>query len=223
MPFGGGGETALAPPGTVVAMEWVDSVTVQAGTLSSRGLKFQLIDVRTNGISNTLEVPDSNVRAATPLPDGWAWIKAGGTGILVERNGKRTEIAKPAWFSNLVSIDASRDGSRLLYTGWNAATEDTLRMEAVPTTGGPATVLASSFAERGFGRFLEDGSALFTVWVEAEAAALLRVREAGKIEALGTVPHSSSGITVSDDLQRATVGWRDYQGDAWLYRVVKPN
>ena len=222
-PFGGGNEVALTPGGTVAAMEWLDSVTVHAGTRTPRGLKLQVIDVRSNASSNVLEVPDSSIRAAVPLPDGWAWIPAGGTRIIVEQGGQRREIPKPSWFSNLTSLGASRDGTRLLYTGWGAATEDTLRLEEVPVTGGTPTVLASSFAERGSARFLSDGSALFTVWLEPESVTLYRVRGPGIVEAVGTVPHVAALFSVSDDLQRASLAWRDSQGDAWLYRVVKPN
>ena len=221
-PYGGGNEVALAPGGNVVAMEWLDSVRVHGATRSARGLKFQVIDLRTNAISNVLEISDSTVRAAVALPDGWAWLPSGGTRIVVEQGGKRHEIPKPSWFSNLTSLDASPDGTRLLYAGWSASTEDTLRLEEVPTAGGTPTVLASSFAERGFGRFMADGTALFSVWREPESVTLYRVG-GSRIDSLGTVPHITAIFSVSDDLQHASLAWREHQGDAWLYRVVKPN
>jgi hypothetical protein len=217
----GGPETALTLPGSVVAMSWVDSVTVNAATNTPRGRKLQLLDVRSNAVRNALELPDSTIRGAVPLPDGWAWIPARSDRIIVEQNGKRHEIAKPEWASNIVGLDATADGTKLLYTVWGAATEDTLRVEEVPTAGGPATVLASMFAERGYARWLSDGSALFVAWIEAESVALFRLRP-GATESVGTVPRSAGSVSVSDDLKRATFGWRDYQGDAWMYRVAKP-
>ena len=221
-PYGGGSEVALAAGGNVVAMEWVDSVRVMAGTRTLQGQKLQVIDVRTNSVSNVLEVPDSSLRAATPLPDGWAWIASGGQRIVVEQNGSRREIPKPAWFSSLTTIDASADGTRLVYTGWGAATEDTLRLEEIPAAGGTPTVLASAFAEKGYARLVPDGSVLFVVWLEPESVALYRVRGPGPPESLGTIPHLTAIFDVSDDLQRASLSWREHQGDAWMYRVVKP-
>jgi hypothetical protein len=218
----GGPETPLTLPGSVVAMSWRDSVTVHAASNTPGGLKLQLLDVRSNTARDAFELPDSTIRAAVPLPDGWAWIPARSDRIIVERNGKRHEIAKPDWASNITGLDASPDGTKLLYTVWGAATEDTLRVEEVPTAGGPATVLASMFAERGYARWLGDGSALFVVWIEAESVALFRLRGPGTPESIGTVPHSVGSVSVSDDLKRATLGWRDYQGDAWMYRVAKP-
>jgi hypothetical protein len=203
-------------------MEWLDSVRVHGATRSARGLKLQVIDVRNNTISNVLEISDSSLRAAVSLQDGWAWLPSGGTHIVVEQGGKRREIPRPAWFSNLTSLDASPDGTRLLYSGWSASTEDTLRLEEVPVAGGTPTVLASAFAERGFGRFMSDGSALFSVWREPESVVLYRVRGT-TIDSLGTVPHITAIFSVSDDLQRASLAWREHQGDAWLYRVVTPD
>jgi hypothetical protein len=32
----------------------------------------------------------------------------------------------------------------------------------------------------------------------------------------------SNTISLSKDLKRATIMWRENRGDAWMYRVVKP-
>jgi len=60
------------------------------------------------------------------------------------------------------------------------------------------------------------------VWGQEETVSLSRVTGPGRVEALGTVPHAAGRISASADLARATIGWRDDHGDAWLYRVVKP-
>jgi hypothetical protein len=41
-------------------------------------------------------------------------------------------------------------------------------------------------------------------------------------KSLGPLGHVSNIVSVSDDLERATIMWREYRGDAWMYRVVKP-
>ena len=38
---------------------------------------------------------------------------------------------------------------------------------------------------------------------------------------MGRVPHTAGSMSVSDDFQRATLTWRDYRGDAWMYKVVR--
>jgi len=63
---------------------------------------------------------------------------------------------------------------------------------------------------------------LVTLWSAEQTASLFRVRGPGKVEKLGQIPHAVNRLTVSADLQRATLMWREYHGDAWLYRVVKP-
>ena len=222
LPFGGGAEAPMTAAGQVTQARWADSVTVAVGTETSRGFHLALVDVRTGSERNTLDLPDSTMTAAVPLPDGWAWIPKSRDRIVVEQQGRRHEIAKPAWFGVVMDLAASRDGLRLLYSGWNAATLDSFRVDVVPTAGGAPTPWATTFAETAFAQWLDNGSILFAVWSEAETVALSRLTGPGRIEALGTVPHAAGQISASADLARATVGWRDYHGDAWLYRVVKP-
>jgi len=218
----GSAESPLAVAGKVVDSYWADSVTLAIGTLTPRGTRIELIDVRNGSTRNTLEVPDSLIRTTTPLPDGWAWIGTRADRIVVERGGQRGEIQKPAWAANYASLDASPDGSRIVYGAWNAATEDTLRFEAVPTAGGTSTTLLSSFAERGYARWLADGSVAVALWSTPDVVTLYRVSGPGRVQTVGRVAHPASAFGFSRDLKRASVGWRDYRGDAWLYRVAKP-
>jgi hypothetical protein len=39
---------------------------------------------------------------------------------------------------------------------------------------------------------------------------------------LGNVPVRATDVTVSQDLKRATLLQREYHGDSWMSRVVKP-
>jgi roadblock/LC7 domain-containing protein len=222
MAAGGGAESPVTLTGRVVSSFWADSVTIAVGTLTSRGRHLALVDVRTGAERNGLDLPDSTIGGAAPLPGGWAWIPKDRDRIIVEQGGQRHEIPKPAWFGTLSDVEASADGSRLLYTGWNTGTSDSTRLDVVPTSGGAPTSWTTSFAEGAYAQWLEDGSILFVVWSGEETVGLSKVRGPGQVEALGTVPHVAGAVSVSSDLARATIGWRDYHGDAWLYRVVKP-
>ena len=179
--------------------------------------------MRNGDVRNTLEVTDSTFRNWAALNDGWAWVSEIGDRIVIERGGKRHEIPKPGWAANFTNFDVSPDGSRLVYTAWNASTEDTLRVETVPLEGGTPVPWGESFAETGGARWLADGSVMFAVWLTSDAVTLRRFEAPGQARTLGTIPHVARMISYSDDLKRATLGWRDYRGDAWLYRVVKPN
>ena len=179
-------------------------------------------DVRTGAASNPLDLPDSTIGGAVPLPNGWAWIPKGGNSVVVMRDGQRREIPKPAWSQGMFGIDASPDGSQLLFLGWGTSTSDSLRVEVVPVDGRTAVPWVTTFAESG-NRRMAGGRVHPLQGVDGrDAVDLLRVRGPGQVERLGTVPHPAGAVSVSADLQRATMGWRDYRGDAWLYRVVKP-
>ncbi|MEO8140120.1 MAG: protein kinase, partial [Gemmatimonadota bacterium] len=108
MPFTGGSESPLNLAGTPRGVSWTDSVTVVYGSVTASGTHVSLVDVRSGPLPGGLDLPDSILIAATRLPDGWAWIPAGGDKVIVERAGKRIEIPKPAWFTDLFQVDADR-------------------------------------------------------------------------------------------------------------------
>jgi len=221
-PFSGGAETPLNATGSVVNAQWVDSSTVAIYSLTAGGVRLARTDIRTGAASQALQLADSTIGGATALPDGWAWIPRGRDRIIVERTGKRHEIPKPAWYAGINQIDAAPDGGHLLMVGWSASTGDTLRVDVVPVAGGPTTEWSRSFAEDGTATWLADGTIAFTVWSSIDAAALRRLTGPGQMSAIGTLGHVANGISVSKDLARATIMWREYRGDAWMYRVVKP-
>jgi hypothetical protein len=169
-----------------------------------------------------LQVADSTIASLAAVPNGWAWIPASRDRIIVEQAGKRHEIAKAKWFATVNQIDVSQDGSRLLVRGWSASSGDTLRVDVVPVSGGSATEWSRKFAEDGTATWLADGTIAFTVWSSTDAATMHRLTGPGQSKALGALSHVSNTISVSKDLQRATIMWREYRGDAWMYRVVKP-
>jgi len=60
------------------------------------------------------------------------------------------------------------------------------------------------------------------VWPGSDAVTIRKVTGAGQETTIGGIGHVASTMSLSKDLKRATIMWRDYRGDAWMYRVVKP-
>jgi hypothetical protein len=222
MPFGGGAETALTGQGAPEAWFWLDSMSVAVSTQTPRGLHLAVRDIRSGAELRVLDLPDSIITDFEPLADGWAWIPADGDRVIVQRAGRTVNIAKPAWFGPIFNVSRDPAGPRILFSGWNAGTFDTLGVAVVPLDGGTPVTWAAMFAEGGGGRFSSDGSILFNVRQTQESFALYRLRAPGRLERLGAVPRPIAGLTVSRDLRHATVLARDYHGDAWMSRVVRP-
>jgi len=221
MPFDGGVETPLGVGGSPVQWGWADATTVGISTHTARGLHLALVDVHSGAERNGLDLADSSITDFTPLPDGWAWIPSGGEQVLVERAGRRTEIARPAWFGLLTSIGADSAGHRVVFTGWNVSTFDSLGVAVAPLDGGAPEKWAAMFAEAGFGVLLPDGSVALEAFPTEESAALYHLRGAGRVERLGLIPRPVAGLGFSSDLKRVSVVTRDYQGDVWSYRIAR--
>jgi serine/threonine-protein kinase len=223
-PFTGGSESPLTVAGRMLrGAYWDDSVHIVIGALTQSGSRYTEVDVRTGAAGRTLDLPDSGAIRTTLLPDGWAWIPKQHDRIIVERAGARHEIAKPAWFDQLELVHANADGSRLLFTGWNAGTEDSVGVSVVPSAGGSPEQWFTSYGLNGSGAgWLSDGSVVARIWSGPESVSLLKVQGRGRVTALGMVPHIGWQMTESSDLKRATLGWQESHTDAWMYRVVKP-
>ena len=221
-PFSGGAEVPLNVTGKVFSARWIDSVTIGLASLTAGGARFARTDVRTGAADGVLQLADSTIASVTALPNGWAWIPAKRDRLVVEQAGKRHEVPMPSWYGQLFQVDASPDGARLLTVGWSASTGDTLGIEVVPAAGGPTTTWSRSFAEDGSATWLADGTIAFTVFGSSDAATLRQLTGPGQAKPIGTLGHVANVVSVSKDLARATIIWREYRGDAWMYRVVKP-
>jgi hypothetical protein len=221
-PYGGGAETPLNLSGHVVAAQWDDSVTVAIRALTPTGSHLSRVDVRTGAAaSGGIDVPDSVLTSFVALPNGWAWIPTKPDRVVVMQGGARREIAKPSWFDSFMQVAGTPDGSRLAVLGWGTS-GDSIRVDVVPSSGGPTTEWSRSFAETGAVTWLGNESLAFTVWSGSDAADVRQVSGPNHVKTLGALGHVAATLSVSRDLQRATIGWRDYRGDAWMYRVVKP-
>jgi hypothetical protein len=157
-----------------------------------------------------------------PLPDGWAWIPATADRVVVQRGGKTTDIAKPAWFGEVIGLSADLTGGRLAMTGWNAGTYDSVGVAVVPAAGGTPVIWTTGAAEQVGARFLNDGSVLFMPWDTPESAVLYQVSGPGRVRRLGAVTRPIAGISVSSDLGRIAVLESNYHGDAYMSRIVRP-
>ena len=71
-------------------------------------------------------------------------------------------------------------------------------------------------------QWLADGTIAFTVWGSTDAATLRQLTGPGQAKPIGALGHVANVVSLSKDLARATIMWREYRGDAWMYRVVKP-
>ena len=221
MPFEGGAETQLNLTGNIRGVSWLDSVTVVYRAQTPAGLHAGLVDVRTGPRPGGFDLPDSVAIGVTPVAGGWAWIVPNRDKVVVDRAGKRTEIAVPKWFEGVFDLGVDPAGQRLLMLGWNAGTNDSLGVAVVPVEGGAPVMWARSYAEGGGARFLGDGSVLFQARPTQESVALMQVSGPGSIRQLGVIPRPVAGVGVSADLKHALVIERTYHGDAWMSRIVR--
>ncbi len=135
MPFGGGErESAESPRNTT------DGIL---GRFGDRGLPLCHCHRPARGIGGRAIRPDPRRdRPAGFTGSGHhsgsqrvAWIPATGDRVIVERAGRRLEIPKPVWFTELFTLDADPSGERLVFSGWNAGTDDSIGVAVVPIDG----------------------------------------------------------------------------------------
>jgi serine/threonine-protein kinase len=221
IPFGGGNETPLNTLVSVRSVSWHDSVTVIYGKQTPAGAHIGLVDVRSGASGASLDLPDSLVRAAAALPDGWAWIPPDRDRVVVRRDGKTLEIPKPAWFYELDEVVADPTGRQLALAGWNASTADSIGVAVVPVDGGTPVLWGAAPAENGAMRFLSDGSILFQPFDTPLSQILYHLTGPGRMERLGKIPRTTESVSVSSDLKRAVILESVHHGDAYRSRVVR--
>ena len=220
-PYGGDAETPLAITGTALKARWADSVTVGVVSRVAGAVHMGLVDVRTGAVRNDLTLTDSTVVDAARIAGGWAWIPPSRDRIVVDQNGKRREIKQPAWYGGLFSIISDTAAGRVLITGFNRATADTLGVAAINLADGSATQWASLFAEDGAIQLLSGGDVFLSMHRTQESLDLYRISGPGRSQLLGSPPRPLVGVSTSADLKRAVAFDRDYHADAWMYNVVR--
>src|SRR6059036_2088010 len=103
---------------------------------------------------------------------------------------------------------------------WTADLES-LTVRMISPTDGRATRWATFFAENGWIQWLGDGSIMTLVAESQRIVTLYRVRGAGRVNKVGTIPRPVDWVSISRDGRRAVVTTRDFRGDIWLARVVR--
>jgi len=206
--------------GTVDYGMWTTSLAY--GSSTARGTThFGVLDVRTGAERNAYDLPDSVVRAVAPLPDGWVWVPAGGTRIVIEEKGKQRELPVPDWYSNVGDVQTDPAHGRAYLSGFNRTTTDSLGVFAVNLADGTMTRWAAAFAEDGGIQVLDGGDVLFQVHHTADAFDLYRLRGPDAMARIGSPRAPLLDMSVSRDLKRVTAVQRSYSADAWMYNVVK--
>jgi hypothetical protein len=221
LPFAGGSETALNIPAGAARATWADSVTLRVGRRVPTGTQVSLLDIRTGAMSRTVTIPDSLIADAQPVPDGWAWIPNTKDRVRIERAGKTSEIAKPAWFGQLERLAVDQKGERVAVMGWNAGTYDSIGVAVAALAGGEPALWTADAAELASIQWLGDGTLLFGPRDTPESVVLFKLAGPGRGTRLGRVSRPSAGASVSDDLKRITVVERNYRGDAFSSRIVR--
>ena len=220
--FDDGTETPLQANGMIVKASWEDSTSLAYGSSTARGTThFGVLDVRTGAERNAYDLPDSVVRAVAPLPDGWVWVPAGGTRIVIEEKGKQRELPVPAWYSNVGDVQTDPAHGRAYLSGFNRTTTDSLGVFAVNLADGTMTRWTATFAEDGGIQVLDGGDVLFQVHHTADAFDLYRLRGPDAMARIGSPRAPLLDMSVSRDLKRVTAVQRSYSADAWMYNVVK--
>jgi len=223
MPFAGGPETPAPTNGTPTGAYWADSASIAIGERRADGLHVSLADARTGQRRNDLLLPDSAITDFAPVGDGWAWLTRNDLNISVQRPGELTprRWPQPDWYASLIEVRESSHG-QLAVMGWKAVTNDSLGISVLNPADSSMTQWAAMFGEDGGLRWLPDQTMLVWIWTTQESLSLYRLRGPGRIESIGTVGRSIYQFRGSDDLRRAAVVVRNYHGDAWMSRVVRP-
>jgi tRNA A-37 threonylcarbamoyl transferase component Bud32 len=220
MPWGGGVEVPITPPGRLRTARWADSVSLAVITSTPTGIRAVVMDIRTSAVRQPLDLRDSVFADLAALPDGWVWIPTERDRIVVERNGNVLEIPRPAGMSLLHEATPSPDGRQLVFSGL-VANDDSVRIYTIGVEGGEPTTWHTIPAGNTLERILLDGSVALVAWSSPESAELLHLTAPGKVKSLGPIQHDVTRVWLSDDLKRMSMTWREYRGDAWLYKVVR--
>ena len=165
------------------------------------------------------QTDDVTVWDFEPLHDGWVWLPEGGSRLRIARGGARRDLAVPASYEMVIQMSGRSDGA-LAVMGWNAGTADTIGVNSVDLETGAATLWLAEPVEDALIRMHADGTLLYARWESRESVVLYHLSAPGAARLLGAIPRPVSGLSVSDDLERATVGSREYFGDVWMMRVV---
>ena len=220
-PYDGGAEVPIVADPLLTRAFWEDSTTLALSDEVGGKVRLSLLDVRTNARRQVHQTGDRAVWDFEPLHEGWVWIPEGGSRLRIAEGGTARDVAVPASYEMVIQMSGRPDGT-LAIMGWNAGTADTIRVNSIDLETGAATPWLAEPVEDALIRMHADGTLLFGRWESRESVVLFHLSAPGTSRRLGPIPRPVSGFSVSDDLNRATVGSREYFGDVWMMRVVRP-
>ncbi|MGH7649800.1 MAG: hypothetical protein ACREND_16940, partial [Gemmatimonadaceae bacterium] len=222
LPYTGGTESPLPASGTITDATWVDSTHVSTIQTTPQGrVHLGLIDLTSGAERDPLDLSDSSVSDATPIPGGWAYVPVTLASLELQTGAKHRTIALPAWFGQFISVIADSAHGRVFVTGWNRSTNDTIGVAAVDLSTGVVTKWGATFAEDGLISLLDGGGVLLMAHRTEERIELFKLTGPGAMQSLGSPAVPLYLASVSRDLKRATAVERNYDADAWMYTVVK--
>jgi hypothetical protein len=224
VPFAGGAEIPLSIGGTESNAYWTDSMTVGAAERTTGAFRFSLLDPRSGSRRAVFTPTDTSITDFEWVPGkGWGWVSGDGRALEIQASGTSSAFrtAKPSWYEQVFTMNASPDGTKLAFIGWSAPNQDSLGVSSLSLADGKETHLATVFGENGRMQWLDDGSLLFMFSASRDTYTLARIRGPGQMERLGTIPRPAESVNVSRDLQRMVLVSREQHGDAWTMRVVK--
>lgn len=221
-PYQDGTESPLVATGTIRRATWVDSTSVAAIEAASNGsTHLAVIDVRTGAERDPLDLPDSSIGDAAPIPGGWAWIPVTHNHLVLQAGGTQRTVPLPPWFFQFYQVVADPGHGRVFVAGYNRSTGDTLGVAAVDLASGTVTKWGSTFAEDGAISLLGGGAVFLAAHHTEDRYDLYKLTGPGAMQSLGSPNVPLFQVSVSADLKRATAVERNYNADAWMYNVVK--
>jgi serine/threonine protein kinase len=224
IPFGGGAETPLGVAGKVAHATWFDSATAAIRERLPDGSRLALVDVATGAMRRSIVVPDKYPHTYSHMVSGgWAWVNEfAQLSMQLAGDSQPRRIALPPWYLYASGVDASRDGRQVAFVGRKAPNGDSLGVSVMSLPSGQVSQWFVGVGEGAEVSRLQDGTFLLRLYESPVASSLYHLRGPGRAVKLGYIPRMASSVSVSEDLKRAGVVVRNYHGDAWLSRVVRP-
>jgi serine/threonine protein kinase len=223
MPFGGGAETALVVAAQIAHATWFDSATAAIRERLPDGSRLALVDVATGALRGAIVISDKYPHTYSHTSSGgWAWVNERGQVSVQFPGDSLRRIPLPAWYIAASGIEASRDGRQVAFVGRKAPNEDSIGVSVISLPDRDVSQWFVGFGEGAEINRLHDDTFLLRLQDTPVTSSLYHLFGPGRAVKLGDIPRMASSVSVSEDLKRAAVVVRNYHGDAWLSRVVRP-
>jgi hypothetical protein len=183
-----------------------------------------LVDAATGALREPLIVPDKYPHTYSYISSGgWAWANEfGQLSVQLPGDSVPRRFTLPPWYLSAGAMDVSRDARLVAFVGRKAPNGDSLGVSVISMSDGKVSQWFATAGEGAEINRLQDGTFLLRLQDTPVTYSLYHLLGPGHAVKLGTIPRSASSVSVSEDLKRAAVVLRNYHGDAWISRVVRP-